>query len=165
VPDPVPSIAEPPALIAVSAALPLLCFRWCCCFERDRPLGTNWRAQSAKGQDVIEGGRDQEGCDAARVAPQLRHSTLELSRRCWVTTNWIRRHVTHASPPASSPASRARSTCCRSLARSPRRAGKTHHRRSRLRRCPVQRRRLRISSAISGRHGVKPMLGTSALTS
>jgi len=59
VPDTVPSIAEPPALIAVSAVLPLLWFRWRCCFERDRPLGTHWRARSASpvmmaGQDVVE---------------------------------------------------------------------------------------------------------------
>jgi hypothetical protein len=59
VPDTVPSIAEPPALIAVSAVLPLLWFRWRCCFERDRPLGTHWRARFASpvmmaGQDVVK---------------------------------------------------------------------------------------------------------------
>jgi hypothetical protein len=59
VPDAVPSIAEPPALIAVSAVLPLLWFRWRCCFERDRRRGTHWRARSASlvmmaGQDVVE---------------------------------------------------------------------------------------------------------------
>ena len=58
-PDAVPSIAEPPALIAVSAVLPLLWFRWRCCFERDRPLGTHWRARFASpvmmaGQDVVK---------------------------------------------------------------------------------------------------------------
>src|SRR6476619_4745016 len=49
-------------------------------------------------------------------------------------------------------------------ARNPGRAGKTRRRRSRLRRCPVQRWRLRISSATTGRRGAAPMPGTSAST-
>jgi hypothetical protein len=48
--------------------------------------------------------------------------------------------------------------------KSPGRAGKTRRRRSRLPRCPVQRWRLRMSSATTGRRGAEPMPGTSAST-
>ena len=59
----------------------------------------------------------------------------------------------------------SRSTCCRSLARSPARAGKTSRRRNGRRRCPVLRWRSRISSAATGRPGGAPMPGGSASTS
>src|SRR5467141_2682032 len=55
---------------------------------------------------------------------------LESSTRFWVTTSWIRQRAIRASPPALLLASRARSTGCRSLARSPGRAGKTSRRHS-----------------------------------
>ena len=61
--------------------------------------------------------------------------------------------------------SRARSICCRNRARSPGRAGSTSRRRNGRRSCPVQRWRLRISSATTGRRGAEPMPGTSASTS
>src|SRR6202011_138272 len=44
----------------------------------------------------------------------------------------------------------------------PRKSRKTRRRRSGLRRCPVERWRLRISSATMGRRGAAPMPGTSA---
>jgi site-specific recombinase XerD len=59
---------------------------------------------------------------------------------------------------------KARSTCCRSLARSPGGAGKSTRRRNGRRPCPVQRWRSRISSATTGRRGAEPMPGTSAST-
>jgi len=55
------------------------------------------------------------------------------------------------------------------IARDPRKlrraVRKTSRRRNRPRRCPVQRWRSRISSAITQRHGEAPMPGTSASTS
>src|SRR5580698_129263 len=70
-------------------------------------------------------------CDtASRLICSSAVPISESFRRCWVTTNWIRPRATPASPPARSPASRARSICCRSPSRSPRRTGKTNCRRN-----------------------------------
>ncbi|MFL6798020.1 MAG: tyrosine-type recombinase/integrase [Xanthobacteraceae bacterium] len=160
-------------------------------YDGDMPVQERWLFPASKGRTIgkpittrhlsrlFHEAANGAGIKKSVTLHALRHSfathllergtDFRIIQALWVTRSLITPRVIPASPPVWSPGLRAPSTCCHSpIARSPDKprgaVNQSSHRPNRLRLCPVQRWRLRTSSATTGPRGVLPMRATSAST-
>jgi len=125
---------------------------------------TIWRCYALQLQQEYRDQRRHHDADYDPIEPTICRSDLQSPSK---TQRGLSAPFVAIAPPLrgfTQPLTRARSTCCRGRARSPRKAGWNRRRPSDLRSCPAQSWRSRRYSAAMGRRGVAPMPGTSAST-